>query len=117
MEVFDTLGNLALPSGGGKWDWRGNYEAGALAPGKYRVMAWAEGLARQARNVTVEAGKDVDLEFAPVEAGWLEVVGEGLEDKVFYLKDKNQQVTYLFQYPETAPLGADGSPASALFSA
>ena len=64
----------------------------------------------------VEAGKDVNLEFAPAVAGWLEVVGEGLEDKVFYLKAKDQQVTHLNRHPEAAPLGADGNPASALFS-
>lgn len=107
-EVFDTLGNRAAPPAAGR---DGELlECGSFAPGRYRVAVAAPGLGRQVRVAEVSRGVEANLEAALPASGWLEVVGQGLEDKVFYLKDANDKRVSLIRQAEMPPLGHDGRP-------
>lgn len=107
VEVFDTLGNRAAPAAGGQRD--GDLlECGAFVPGKYQVAVAAPGLGRLVRAAEVGPGTEANLEASLPASGWLEVIGEGLEDKVFFLKDSNNKVTSLVRQAENPPLDGDG---------
>jgi hypothetical protein len=111
-EVFDSLGNRAAPAAAAG---DGNLlECGAFPPGRYRVAVTAPGLGRLVRTAEVGEGREANLEASLPAAGWLELVGEDLEDKVFYLKDRNNQVTPLERRAELSPLGPGGSPGGSL---
>lgn len=112
VEVYDSLGNRAAPPAGGR---DGDLmECGSFAPGRYRVAVAAPGLGRQARVAEVSPGVEANLEAALPASGWLEVVGEGLEDKVFYLKDADNRIVSLIRQAEAPPFGHDGRPGGSL---
>jgi hypothetical protein len=45
-------------------DLYGEYEIGEIPPGTYRVRVWHELLGVQEKGVQVEAGKEVEVNFA-----------------------------------------------------
>jgi hypothetical protein len=112
-EVFDSLGNRAAPAAEASGD--GNLlECGAFPPGRYRVAVSAPGLGRLVRTAEVGEGGEANLEASLPAAGWLELLGEDLEDRVFYLRDRNNLVTPLERRAELPPLRPDGTPGGSL---
>lgn len=115
VEVYDSLGNRAAPAA---WAQRDGdlIECGAFPPGRYQVAAAAPGLGRLVKEVVVGGaeGGGANLEASLPAAGWLEVTGEGLGDRGFYLKDRNDQVTPLVRQAEAPPLSPEGKPGGSL---
>lgn len=112
-DVFDSLGNRAAPAVEASRD-GGLLECGAFPPGAYQVAVSAPGLGRLVRAAAVDRGVEANLEAVLPAAGWLEVVGEGLDGRAFHLKDSSGQVSPLARQAELPPLDPSGRPGGSL---
>ena len=113
VEIFDSLGNRAAAAALAPRDGE-PIECGSFPPGRYQVAATAPGLGRSVQPASLAEGGEANLEAALPATGWLEILGEGLEDKVFYLIDRSRRVTPLARQSEAAPLDASGAPGGSL---